>query len=99
MELCFDELCRKEVIDMTSGERLGYIDDIQLDIISGRVRSLVIFGGARLFGLLGRIEDTVLTCDQIRVVGDDVILVERSETASGTKFTKKDRNSLSSLLK
>ena len=99
MELCFDEMCRKEVIDMTSGERLGYIDDIRLDIISGSVRSLVIFGGARLFGLLGRVEDTVLTCDQIRVVGDDVILVERTENTAETKFTKKNEKPLSSLLK
>ena len=30
MLLSFDELCRKEVIDIATGERLGYIDDIEL---------------------------------------------------------------------
>ena len=35
MLLGFEELCRKEVIDISTGERLGFIDDIELDIESG----------------------------------------------------------------
>ena len=83
MQVCFDEICRKEVIDMISGERLGFI----------------IFGSSRLFGLLGRDDDTILSCDEIRVVGEDIILVERSAKPHELKSTKKRRNSLSSLLK
>ncbi|MBQ6252920.1 YlmC/YmxH family sporulation protein [Ruminococcus sp.] len=99
MQVCFDEICRKEVVDIVSGERLGFIDDIELDISDGRVASLVIYGSSRLFGLFGRDEDTVLTCDEIRVVGDDIILVERSAKHHELKSLKKRRNSLSSLLK
>ena len=40
MQVCFDEICRKEVIDMISGERLGFIDDVELDISGGRITSL-----------------------------------------------------------
>lgn len=99
MRLCFDDICRKEVIDMISGERLGFIDDIELDIESGSVTSLIIYGGQRLFGLLGRTDDTVLSCSEIKVVGEDIILVERSSESPEMKLTKKRRNSLSSLLK
>nr|WP_242838316.1 YlmC/YmxH family sporulation protein [Ruminococcus flavefaciens] len=99
LRLCFDDICRKEVIDMTSGERLGFIDDIELDIESGSVTSLIIYGGQRLFGLLGRTDDTVLSCSEIKVVGEDIILVERSSESPEMKWTKKRRNSLSSLLK
>ncbi len=99
MKLCFEDICRKEVIDMTSGERLGFIDDIELDINGGSVSSLIIYGGQRFFGLLGRTDDTVLTCGEIKVIGEDIILVERSQESSEMKSTKKRRNSLSSLLK
>jgi YlmC/YmxH family sporulation protein len=88
LRLCFDDICRKEVIDMISGERLGFIDDIELDIESGSVTSLIIYGGQRLFGLLGRTDDTVLSCSEIKVVGEDIILVERSSESPEMKLTK-----------
>ena len=45
MLLSFEELCRKEVIDIATGERLGFIDDIEVDMASGSVEKLVIYGG------------------------------------------------------
>ena len=99
MLLCFEELCRKEVIEIDTGERLGFIDDIELDIGSGRVSSLVIYGGARLFGLLGREDDLVISCGDIRVVGGDVVLVKRLDTGIKSNFTKKGRKGFLSLLK
>jgi len=99
MLLGFEELCRKEVIDISTGERLGFIDDIEIDIESGAVRSLIIYGGARFLGLLGRADDAVIACSEIRVVGDEVVLVERSGNSLHTKSTKKRGNSFSSLWK
>lgn len=95
----FEELCRKEVIDIATGQRLGFIDDIELDIENGRVNSLVIYGGIRLFGLLGRVEDTVISCSDIRVVGEDVLLVELGKSGTESKFTKNGRKGILSLLK
>jgi YlmC/YmxH family sporulation protein len=99
MLLGFEELCRKEVIDISTGERLGFIDDIELDIESGSVKSLIIYGGARFWGILGKEEDSVIACSEIKVVGDDVVLVERSENSTRMKSTKNSRNSFLSLLK
>jgi YlmC/YmxH family sporulation protein len=95
----FEELCRKEVIDIATGQRLGFIDDIELDIENGRVSSLVIYGGIRLFGLLGRGGDTVISCSDIRVVGEDVLLVELGERRTESKFTKNSTKGILSLLK
>ena len=95
----FEELCRKEVIDIATGQRLGFIDDIELDIESGRVSSLVIYGGIRLFGLLGRGCDILISCSDIRVVGEDVLLVELGESGTESKFTKNGRKGILSLLK
>lgn len=99
MLLGFEELCRKEVIDIATGERLGFIDDIKLDIESGSVDSLVIYGCARLFGLLGREDDEVISCRDIKVVGEDVVLVERNNPAKQAQLTKYQKNSFLSLLK
>jgi alanine racemase len=46
----FEELCRKEVIDIRNGERLGYIDDLRLDADSAEVTALLIYGRRWFFG-------------------------------------------------
>lgn len=94
----FDDLCRKEVIDISTGERLGFIDDIELDLSDSSVKSLVIYGNARLFGLFGREEDIIISCSDIKVVGSDVVLIERSKNA-GLIFStnNSEKHSLSSL--
>ena len=87
--LCsFEELRRKEVIDVNTGERLGYIDDIEVDITSGKAERFIIYGGDRLFGILGKEDDIVIKCSDIRVVGREVILVERTDGTDSTMSTK-----------
>ena len=94
----FEDLCRKEVIDISTGERLGFIDDIELDLNDSSVKSLVIYGGARLFGLFGREQDTIISCSDIKVVGSEVVLVERSANKNLIFSTNNEKKrSLSSL--
>ncbi|WP_295086022.1 YlmC/YmxH family sporulation protein [Ruminococcus sp.] len=99
MLLGFDELCRKEVIDIVSGDRLGFIDDIEIDTDSGHVRSLIIYGDTRFFGLFGRDSDIVISCEDIKVIGKEVVLIERSVTKYESNFTKRSGNGVLSLLK
>lgn len=82
------EIRRKEVIDLKTGERLGYIDDIEVDIASGKAERFIIYGGDRLFGILGKEDDIVIKCSDIRVVGREVILVERTDGTVSTMSTK-----------
>ncbi len=72
----YSELCCKEVIDIHTGFRLGYVCDLELDDREGCVASLVTPGRPRLFGLLGREEDYILPWKDIVRVGRDIILVE-----------------------
>lgn len=99
MLLSFEELCRKEVIDIATGERLGFIDDIEVDIAGGNVEKLIIYGCTKLFGLFGRENDTVISCRDIKVVGEDIVLVERGELSERAQLTKYRKNSFLSLLK
>ena len=43
-----------EVIDLDTGQRLGYVRDALVDSETGRVRALIIPGRLRCLGLLGR---------------------------------------------
>lgn len=87
-----DDLRRKEVIDITNGERLGYIDDAQMDLRTSEIKSLMIYGRQRLFGLLGREDDLLIPCHDIRVVGTDVILVKLSMRQELSDSSKDEAN-------
>jgi YlmC/YmxH family sporulation protein len=72
------ELRMKDVINVVDGRRLGLIGDLELDLEKGCVRSIVVPGVTRFLGLFGRDRDTVIDWDQIKKIGQDVILVEMS---------------------
>lgn len=65
----------KEVINLCDGARLGYIGDVEVDVVCGRVVAVVVPGRCRLFGLLGREEDYVIPWEAIEKIGDDIVLV------------------------
>ena len=51
------------------------IGDVELDTQNAVLTAIVIRGRYRLFGLLGREEDTVIPWEDIEVIGEDTILV------------------------
>ena len=73
METRIAELRWKEVIGLRDGSRFGY----EVDLESGQVRSLVVPGRRRLFGLLGREEDRYIPWSSVCRFGEDIILVEQ----------------------
>ena len=76
MEGRFSELRYKEVINIATGARLGYVTDAVFDSRDGRLLALVIPGRSRFFGLFGREEDTVLPWNAICRMGEDIILTD-----------------------
>lgn len=79
--LRISELRNKDVIDLQEGKRIGYIDDIDLDLERGRIESLVIpTSNSRMFNLFGRGEDIVIHWRQIKKIGVDVILIDPDST-------------------
>ena len=85
----FSDLRYKEVIDIHTGFRLGYVCDAEFDDAEGRLCSLITPGRAKLFGLLGREEDYVLPWSSIVRVGSDIILVESRESLGRRKRPKR----------
>ncbi|MCD8381494.1 MAG: YlmC/YmxH family sporulation protein [Clostridiales bacterium] len=77
MESNLEELRFKEVISVTDGSRFGYVGDLNIDLDTGRILSLVVPGQRRyFFGLLGSREIRLVPWEQIKRFGPDVVLVE-----------------------
>lgn len=74
-----EEIRSKEVIDIKTGERLGFIDDIEFDISASAISALIIYGRPRFFGLLGKEEDILIPCDELEVIGSDIILIRHNQ--------------------
>ncbi len=73
-----DELRNKQVVCIHSGDVLGYVGDIEFDITTGKIDSLVIFGKPRAFGLFGKSEDIVIPWADIEVIGAQTVLVKNN---------------------
>ncbi len=70
-----DEMKDKQVVCVNDGCVLGYVSDIELDTEKGVLTSVVIYGRLRFFGLLGRDEDIVIPFEDIKVIGEETVLV------------------------
>ncbi|MDE6019637.1 MAG: YlmC/YmxH family sporulation protein [Ruminococcus sp.] len=70
------ELKDKDIINISSGENLGYADDVCLDTKTAAVTGIVIYGKPRYFGIFGAREKSIIGYEHIRLIGKDVILVE-----------------------
>lgn len=73
------ELRGREVINIRTGYRLGYVYDVLFDIESGKISSLIIPAQARFFGLFGHPNDYIIPWDCVKRVGDDIILIDSSD--------------------
>lgn len=74
---CFvTDMREKEVINLRDGCRLGAVCDVEFDTCSGNIISLIIFGKGKMLGLMGRCDDIKICWNDIKVIGDDIILVD-----------------------
>lgn len=55
---------------------LGCVNDIEIDTCSARITSIIIYGKYRFLGLLGKEEDIIIPWRDIKVIGEDVVLVK-----------------------
>ena len=70
------ELRSKEIINIASGQRLGYVCDAELEMPAGILKSLMVPGPCRFFGLFGREPDFLVPLSSITKIGRDIILVD-----------------------
>lgn len=73
------EFQTKDVVNVANGKKLGNIGDIDIDLETGKIQSLIILGTGKVLGLFGREEETVIPWQNIVKIGADVILVRLHE--------------------
>lgn len=73
------DLSSRDIINTVDGRRLGNIVDVELDLTTGKITAVVVPGQAKALGLFGRGDDYVIPWENIKKVGEDVILVELSD--------------------
>ena len=69
------QLRHKEVINECDGALLGCVDDVEIDTKNACLVAIVVYGRPKFFGLFGRHNDIVIPWANIRLIGEDTILV------------------------
>ena len=66
----------KEVVNITDGKRLGFVQDVCADLESGVITSIIVPGNNKLIKIFSGNNDIVIPWEKIKCIGDDIILVE-----------------------
>lgn len=67
----------KEVINITDGRRLGYVQDVCANLETGNITAIIVPGGSNKFlSFFSSSNDIVINWENIRCIGEDLILVE-----------------------
>jgi len=75
MVICVAELQCREVINICTGHRLGFVCDVEFETEDGSIKALIVPGPCRYWGVFGREDDFQLPWDCIERIGGDIILV------------------------
>ena len=79
MEISFSLIRSKDVVNIYDGKRLGRAIDILFDAGSGKVLGIVLPGIKKMFR---KNEDIFVPIENLKKIGDDVILVKLSPEQS-----------------
>ena len=69
------ELQTKDVVNVSDGKRLGNIGDIDINLSTGKIDSIIISSSGKVLGFFGRDEEVSVPWKNIVKIGSDVILV------------------------
>lgn len=66
----------KEVININDGKRMGFVQDVCADLETGRITSIIVPGSNKLLNMFSTSNDIVIQWQDVKCIGDDVILVD-----------------------
>lgn len=69
------DLRQKEVINVATGMRLGFVSDVEINFEDGYIDAIVVPGQNKLL-FFSKADDYVIPWKDIVRVGDDIILVD-----------------------
>jgi YlmC/YmxH family sporulation protein len=79
MNCCITDLTRKEVINLRNGNSLGNIGDVEVNTHTGQLVAVVLYP-RRLMPFFSKCDEFRICWDDIKVIGDDTVLVDVDDT-------------------
>ena len=70
----------KEVINIVDGKRMGYVQDVCADLENGVITSIIVPGNNKLRNVFSGNNEIVIPWQNIKCIGEVVILVEIGTT-------------------
>ena len=81
--LKLSEIREKEVININTGERMGFVDDFEINMEKGYIDALVISNSGKMLGIFSKSVDVIIQWNNIVRIGTDTILVDYQDQISG----------------
>lgn len=66
----------KEVINITDGKRLGYVQDVTANLETGTITSIIVPGSNKFFNLISSGNEVIIPWENVKCIGEDLILVK-----------------------
>lgn len=73
------EFQAKDVVNVSDGRKLGNIGDIEINLSTGKIESIIITGTGRVLGFFGKEDEVIISWKNILKIGEDVILVRHKD--------------------
>ncbi len=70
------DLKRKTVIDINTAQSLGTVCDIDVDLGSGRINSIILPSKEPLFRLFSKSREQIILWENVKAIGNEYILVD-----------------------
>ena len=67
---------QKEVVNITNGKILGFVIDVDAELSNGAIKSIVVAQVGKLIKSLGGKNNITIPWSNVKLIGEDVILVE-----------------------
>ncbi|WP_054709104.1 YlmC/YmxH family sporulation protein [Bacillus sp. JCM 19041] len=82
------ELSSKDIVNMDNGKRLGHLNDLDINLETGKIEAIIIASSGKVMQLLGQRDhqEVIIPWKNILKIGSDVILVELPERYNAAQF-------------
>ena len=66
----------KEVININTAQRLGYVQDVTADFKTGTIKEIIVPGNNKFFNFFSTGNEITISWESIKTIGEDIILVD-----------------------
>ncbi|MCM3665712.1 YlmC/YmxH family sporulation protein [Mesobacillus subterraneus] len=80
----------KDVVNVADGKRLGNIEDIEINLNTGKIEAVVIGSSGKVLGFFGKEDEVVIPWRNILKIGEDVILVRYKDSGEFISHDERD---------